>query len=67
MSGLKTFVLQELLKPTIRRFGSFAAGYLVSVGMDDGLASTIEAATIGAALFAVDLVLSALNRRGSSQ
>ena len=61
---MKAFVLQQLVGPTLRRVGTMIGAYLVSVGASMDLASQIETAAIAAALFAVDLLSSASNRRG---
>lgn len=56
-------VVQNLIKPAVRRIGTMLGATLVGLGMASETAMQIEDAAIAALLFAADLVLSYRERR----
>jgi hypothetical protein len=55
---VKTFIIKELLKPTLRRLGSMIAGGLMTLGVAQDAAHAIETGAIAAILVVCDLFLS---------
>jgi hypothetical protein len=56
-------VVQNLIKPAVRRIGTMLGATLVGLGMATDTAMQIENAAIAALLFAADLVHSYRERR----
>lgn len=61
---MKRFILNELAKPVLRRFGSYLAGALTALGVAAPSVDQIETGLVALGLVAVDLVSSHWNRKG---
>lgn len=64
--NLKTFILKELLKPTLRRLGSMIAGGLITLGVATEAANAIETGAVAAIAVLADLIMSHWERKNES-
>lgn len=64
---MKNLLIRNFVRPLFERLGTASAVVLVSNGFDGELVNQFVAALAGAALIAIDLLLSKHNRKVTSQ
>lgn len=56
-------IKSNFIAPTLTRVGTFAAGWLVAIGMTDGHANAVALGGVALATYAVDLVTAWARKR----